>query len=76
LDSVPRNDELIHVVEGMGLEGSTDYPYTNVEGTDFALNLAIPDVDFGTLHLYTTDCRFAYLVPCLCPVLTRIIKGA
>ncbi|OQE14050.1 hypothetical protein PENFLA_c041G10472 [Penicillium flavigenum] len=41
--------------EGMGLEGSTDYPYTNVEGTDFALNLAIPDVDFGTLHLYTTD---------------------
>lgn len=50
----------------MGLEGSTDYPYTNVEGTDFALNLAIPDVDFGTLHLYTTDCTFAYLVPCLC----------
>ena len=37
----------------MGLEGSTDYPYTEVEGTDFALNLAIPDVDFGTLHLYT-----------------------
>ena len=45
----------------MGLEGSTDYPYTEVEGTDFALNLAIPDVDFGTLHLYTTDCTLHIL---------------
>ncbi|KAL2794005.1 glycoside hydrolase superfamily [Aspergillus keveii] len=41
--------------EGMGLEGGSDYPYTTTEGTDFALNLAIPDIDFGTLHLYTTD---------------------
>jgi mannan endo-1,4-beta-mannosidase len=42
----------------MGLEGGSDYPYTTTEGTDFALNLAIPDIDFGTLHLYTTDCTF------------------
>ncbi|KAL4860617.1 hypothetical protein BDV12DRAFT_204850 [Aspergillus spectabilis] len=41
--------------EGMGLDGGSDYPYTTTEGNDFALNLAIPDVDFGTLHLYTTD---------------------
>ncbi|KAJ0426774.1 glycoside hydrolase superfamily [Aspergillus carlsbadensis] len=41
--------------EGMGLKGGSDYPYTNSEGNDFALNLAIPDIDFGTLHLYTTD---------------------
>ncbi|KAL4815698.1 glycoside hydrolase superfamily [Aspergillus spinulosporus] len=41
--------------EGMGLDGGSEYPYTTTEGTDFALNLAIPDIDFGTLHLYTTD---------------------
>ncbi|KAL3446899.1 glycoside hydrolase superfamily [Aspergillus insuetus] len=41
--------------EGMGLEGGNEYPYTTTEGTDFALNLAIPNIDFGTLHLYTTD---------------------
>ncbi|CBF84170.1 hypothetical protein AN2709.2 [Aspergillus nidulans FGSC A4] len=41
--------------EGMGLDGGSEYPYTTTEGNDFALNLAIPDIDFGTLHLYTTD---------------------
>ncbi|KAL4982236.1 glycoside hydrolase superfamily [Aspergillus falconensis] len=41
--------------EGMGLDGDSSYPYTRSEGNDFALNLAIPDIDFGTLHLYTTD---------------------
>lgn len=43
--------------EGFGLNGSSsssssDYPYTDVEGLDFAANLAIPDIDFGTMHLY------------------------
>ncbi|KAL4746648.1 glycoside hydrolase superfamily [Aspergillus terricola var. indicus] len=41
--------------EGMGLDGGSEYPYTTTEGTDFALNVAIPDIDFGTLHLCTTD---------------------
>ncbi|KAL4764713.1 glycoside hydrolase 5 family protein [Aspergillus foveolatus] len=41
--------------EGMGLSGDSNYPYSHYEGNDFALNLAIPDIDFGTLHLYTTD---------------------
>ncbi|KAF9887693.1 hypothetical protein FE257_009646 [Aspergillus nanangensis] len=43
--------------EGMGLTvGSDDsYPYSTDEGSDFAKNLDIPDIDFGTFHLYTTD---------------------
>lgn len=52
------DSQLTYVSEGMGLNGSTDYPYQTTEGNDFALNLAIPDVDFGTLHLYTADCTF------------------
>lgn len=51
----------------MGLDGGSEYPYTTTEGNDFALNLAIPDINFGTLHLYTTDCMFhppALLVSC------------
>ncbi|RMJ27596.1 hypothetical protein PHISP_01516 [Aspergillus sp. HF37] len=40
--------------EGFGLEAQSDgsYPYTYVEGLDFAKNLAIPTIDFGTFHLY------------------------
>ncbi|KOC17748.1 mannan endo-1,4-beta-mannosidase F [Aspergillus flavus AF70] len=43
--------------EGMGLTIGSDqsYPYGTSEGNDFEKNLAIPDIDFGTLHLYTTD---------------------
>jgi mannan endo-1,4-beta-mannosidase len=32
--------------------GDGSYPYTTGEGVDFAANLEIPDLDFGTLHLY------------------------
>jgi len=40
--------------EGFGLSGgsSSDYPYTTGPGLNFATNLAISTVDFGTLHLY------------------------
>lgn len=40
--------------EGFGLNNPSDtsYPYTSTEGLDFAANLAIPTIDFGTLHLY------------------------
>ncbi|KAL6230950.1 mannan endo-1,4-beta-mannosidase F [Aspergillus navahoensis] len=43
--------------EGMGLTTGSDgsYPYTTYEGSDFSRNIAIPDIDFGTFHLYTTD---------------------
>ncbi|KAG8892154.1 hypothetical protein FRC00_012562, partial [Tulasnella sp. 408] len=38
--------------EGMGLTGDGSYPYTSYEGLDFAANLAISTIDFGTAHLY------------------------
>lgn len=38
--------------EGFGFEGSLDYPYTKSEGLDFVANLAIPTIDFATVHLY------------------------
>ncbi|KAJ5208017.1 hypothetical protein N7449_002396 [Penicillium cf. viridicatum] len=43
--------------EGMGLTVGSDgsYPYTHKEGSDFAKNLAAPDIDFGVFHLYTAD---------------------
>ncbi|KZT10635.1 glycoside hydrolase family 5 protein [Laetiporus sulphureus 93-53] len=31
---------------------SSDYPYQGGEGINFTANLAIPTVDFGTVHLY------------------------
>ncbi|CAJ2500251.1 Uu.00g031040.m01.CDS01 [Anthostomella pinea] len=38
--------------EGFGLPGDGSYPYTYGEGMDFVANLKIPDLDFGTFHLY------------------------
>jgi mannan endo-1,4-beta-mannosidase len=32
--------------------GDGSYPYTTGEGIDFAANLKIPNLDFGTFHLY------------------------
>lgn len=32
--------------------GDGSYPYTTGEGVDFAANLKVPDLDFGTFHLY------------------------
>ena len=32
--------------------GDGSYPYTTSEGVDFAANLKIPDLDYGTIHLY------------------------
>ncbi|TAQ90956.1 hypothetical protein B7494_g716 [Chlorociboria aeruginascens] len=32
--------------------GDGSYPYTTGEGLDWAVNLQIPDISFGTLHLY------------------------
>ncbi|GAB1207351.1 hypothetical protein APSETT445_006066 [Aspergillus pseudonomiae] len=43
--------------EGFGLETGSDgsYPYQYSEGSDFAKNLAIPTIDFGTFHLYPSS---------------------
>ncbi|ETS04541.1 beta-mannase, partial [Trichoderma reesei RUT C-30] len=39
--------------EGLGLStGDGAYPYTYGEGTDFAKNVQIKSLDFGTFHLY------------------------
>lgn len=38
--------------EGFGLNAGTSYPYQFGEGLDFAKNLQIPNLDFGTFHLY------------------------
>ncbi|KAI1103589.1 carbohydrate-binding module family 1 [Jackrogersella minutella] len=38
--------------EGFGLAGDGSYPYQFGEGLDFAANLKIDTLDFGTFHLY------------------------
>ncbi|KAL2153621.1 hypothetical protein VTH82DRAFT_4776 [Thermothelomyces myriococcoides] len=38
--------------EGFGLPGDGTYPYQYSEGVDFAKNLKIKDLDFGTFHMY------------------------
>lgn len=47
-------------IEGMGVTVDSDgsYPYSTYEGSDFAKNLAAPDIDFGVFHLYTEDCEY------------------
>lgn len=45
--------------EGMGLNGTDNsYPYTYAEGTDFAKFLTIDTLDFGTIHMYPSHCKF------------------
>lgn len=43
----------------MGLNTGSDgsYPFTYAEGNDFEKNINIPDIDFGTLHLYPSQCE-------------------
>ncbi|KAJ4368920.1 hypothetical protein N0V83_006002 [Neocucurbitaria cava] len=38
--------------EGFGLAGDGSYPYQFGEGNDWAANLALPNISFGTFHLY------------------------
>ncbi|PKS09812.1 hypothetical protein jhhlp_004435 [Lomentospora prolificans] len=38
--------------EGFGISGGTSYPFGFSEGTDFAKNLEIETLDFGTFHMY------------------------
>lgn len=38
--------------EGFGLAGATTYPYQYGEGIDWRANLALPNISFGTFHLY------------------------
>jgi mannan endo-1,4-beta-mannosidase len=45
--------------EGFGLPGgpTNSYPYGTSEGVDFAKNLGIPTLDFGTFHMYPQSCK-------------------
>lgn len=46
-------------LEGMGLATDSDgsYPFGYSEGNDFEATLAISTVDFGTIHLYPSQCK-------------------
>ncbi|KAF2267301.1 glycoside hydrolase [Lojkania enalia] len=41
--------------EGFGLQGDGSYPYQYGEGIDWAANLALPNISFGTFHLYPSS---------------------
>jgi mannan endo-1,4-beta-mannosidase len=56
IKSLDKNHLVAMGDEGFGLSGGTAYPYSYGEGVDFVKNLAIPDLDFGTLHLYPESC--------------------
>jgi mannan endo-1,4-beta-mannosidase len=60
ISSYVRSLDSTHMIslgdEGFGLAGDSTYPYQFGEGTDFAKNLAIPDLDFGTFHMYPEHC--------------------
>ncbi|KAI0044232.1 glycoside hydrolase family 5 protein [Auriscalpium vulgare] len=57
LSSYIKSIDSNHLV-GLGDEGffnepsSSSYPYQGSEGIDFAANLAVSSIDFGTFHLY------------------------
>jgi len=38
--------------EGFGLAGGISFPYLYLQGLDWAANLALPNISFGTFHLY------------------------
>ena len=54
IKSLDANHMVTHGEEGFGLETGSDgsYPYGYSEGTDFAANCAVPDIDFCVYHLY------------------------
>ncbi|KAJ5436933.1 Glycoside hydrolase superfamily [Penicillium cf. griseofulvum] len=57
IKSLDANHMVTTGEEGMGLTIGSDnsYPYTTYEGNDFAKTLSIPEIDFGTFHLYVAD---------------------
>ncbi|KAJ5159080.1 Glycoside hydrolase superfamily [Penicillium coprophilum] len=57
IKSLDSNHMVTTGEEGMGLTTGSDnsYPYTTYEGNDFAKHISIPEIDFGTFHLYVSD---------------------
>jgi mannan endo-1,4-beta-mannosidase len=51
--------------EGMGLATGSDgsYPFGYSEGNDFEATLAISTIDFGTIHLYPSQCKLQNSLP-------------
>jgi mannan endo-1,4-beta-mannosidase len=47
-------------LEGFGLNTDSDgsYPFTYAEGLNFTMNIGIDTIDFGTLHLYPSSCKY------------------
>jgi hypothetical protein len=68
LSKLPFQGVLTSYAEGFGLDIGSDgsYPFTYAEGLDFAKNLAIDTIDFGTFHLYPSTCMYncSHIVPC------------
>jgi mannan endo-1,4-beta-mannosidase len=58
IKSLDRNHLVTLGDEGFGMAGDSSYPYGYSEGTDFAKNLRIPDLDFGTFHMYPDHCEY------------------
>ncbi len=42
---------------GIATKSDGSYPFTYYEGNDFEMTLTIPTIDFGTLHLYPSQCK-------------------
>jgi mannan endo-1,4-beta-mannosidase len=63
IKSLDQNHMVAVGDEGFGLVAPatdpdpTSYPNTFDEGTDFAKLIAIPEIDFGTYHLYPDHCK-------------------
>lgn len=57
--------KLTFFLEGFGLTAGSDgsYPYLFDEGTNFTALLSVPDIDFGTIHLYPDSCTYILGVP-------------
>ena len=57
IKSLDKNRMVAMGDEGFGLPDDSSYQYTFGEGVNFVDNLKIPDLDFGTLHLYPESCN-------------------
>ncbi|KAI0141532.1 glycoside hydrolase superfamily [Xylariaceae sp. FL1272] len=57
IKSLDSNHMVTSGIEGFGLATDSDgsYPFTYYEGTDFEALLEVPDLDFGTFHLYPSS---------------------
>jgi len=72
IKSLDRNHLVAMGDEGFGLPDEKSYPYSFGEGVDFVKNLAIPDLDFGTLHLYPESCSYRH--SCIVQLTSNVVS--